>query len=76
MLGGDVWGGVRRSQVRQRCGGSQGVWAGWGWENGLEGPRGPTLELTGTPSHRFGKLAWQWGDASIRERREGLGMGS
>ena len=26
----------------------------------------------GTRSHRFGDLAWQWGDAGIRERREGL----
>lgn len=26
----------------------------------------------GTRSHRFGELAWQWGDAGIMERWEGL----
>lgn len=34
------------------------MWTGWGWENGLEGPRGDRLGfcLTGLGS----QLAWQW----------------
>lgn len=35
---------------------------------------GPTLELAGILSHRFGELAQQWGEASIRERQEGLAL--
>lgn len=31
---------------------SKGMWTGWGWETGQEGPRG-------TRSHRFGELPGQ-----------------
>lgn len=74
MPGWGVGGGVRRvpREVETWRRQGQGIWAGWGWENELQGPRGPTLGLTGTRSHRFGKLAGQWGDAGIRERWEGL----
>lgn len=67
VLGGGAGGRIRRGLSKTEMWRKTGH---LGWV-GLEGPRRPTLELTGTLSHRSGELARQWGDAGIRERWEG-----